>query len=62
MATISGAVGAYYSVKSMNASIAAKATLLKITQDTMAQNMNNLLKTMSRPKTPISGNIIDVRI
>ena len=61
MASVSGAVGAYYAVKSMNASISAQASLQKITQDARAQQMNDLLKTMPSGN-PNLGRNIDVRV
>ncbi len=61
MSSISGAVGAYYAVKNMNASIMAQASLQKITQDAMTQQMKDLLKTMPAGN-PGVGRIIDVRV
>jgi hypothetical protein len=61
MSSVTGAVGAYYAVKNMNVSIMAQASLQKITQDAMTQQMNDLLKTMPAGN-PGVGRIIDVRV
>lgn len=62
ISTVSGAVGAYYAVKNMNASITAHAALQKISQEAMAQQMNDLLKTMPQLKSSNLGRSIDVRV
>lgn len=61
MSSVSGAVGAYYSVKNMNASILAAASLQKITQDAMTQQMKDLLKTLPAGN-PAVGRFIDIRV
>lgn len=59
--SVSSAVGAYYAVKSMNASISAHASLLKISQDAMMQQMQDLLKVLPA-NNPAVGRFIDVRV
>lgn len=61
MSSASGAVGAYYSIKSMNASIQAQASLEKITLDAATQQMKDLLKSLPAGN-PAVGRFIDVRI
>jgi hypothetical protein len=60
VSSVSGAVGAYYAVKNMNASISAHAALQKISQDAMTQQMKELLKTLPAGN-PAVGRFIDVR-
>lgn len=61
MSSISGSIGAYYSVKNMNAFITAQASLQKISQDAMAQQMNELLKALPDHNSSPIGRTIDVR-
>lgn len=61
MSSVSSAVGAYYSIKSMNASVLAKASLQKISQDQWMQQMADLLKTLPEGD-PNLGRNIDIRI
>lgn len=61
MSSVSGAVGAYYAVKNMNASIVAQASLQKIAQDAMTQQMKDLLKTLPAGNSVV-GRFIDVRV
>jgi len=61
MASVSGAIGAYYAVKNMNASITAQASLQKISQDAMKQQMQDLLKTVPQGSSA-AGRHIDVRV
>ncbi|MBP7176339.1 MAG: putative motility protein [Thermoclostridium sp.] len=61
MSSVSGAIGAYYAVKNMNASIAAHASLQKLSQDAMTQQMKDLLKAMPSVD-PNLGRTIDMRV
>lgn len=61
MSSVSSAVGAYYTIKSMNASVLAQASLQKITQDQWTQQMADLLKTLPEGDLNL-GRVIDVRV
>lgn len=59
MPSISGAAGSYFAIKSRNAFIMAQVSLQKISQDTMTQQMKDLLKNLPNSN---SGSKIDIRI
>ncbi len=62
MSSVSGVVGAYYKIKNMNASVMAQASLQKVTQDAMTQQMSDLLKTLPAGGNTTAGRFIDVRV
>lgn len=61
MTSVSNAIGTYYAIKNMNVSISAQASLLKLSQNQMSQQMSDLLKAMPAVN-PSVGRIIDIRV
>jgi hypothetical protein len=62
MSSISGAVGSYYGVKNTNAAITAQAALQKLSQETMKQQMRDLIQSMPRENLGNRGRVIDIYV